>query len=461
MEREEWYRLRNDRINRIQGVNLVTYTETSVGVVINPQYVSTFSVQIMAYMSINMLSRWCQSFTIDSPDNISCVIPGFENRPLTEVLGEIAEANDPYGNFTFRNVSESKYDIVLQIGGLRSNQNSIWIDSEGWLAGIGQNEQKLQKNFVRGSKNPVGPSFAACLGVSEVFKRFLDNYEVNENPIWYSFYDFQSNSSPESLKNPYFPEVLDIGNIFQIGCGAVGSSLDLLLSFLDVRGNINLIDFDTVSVQNTASSMLFTAEDSFQENDKVLVCESILDTVKGLNIMPQKKDYGTFIKENNLLQIYPDIILCLANEHNIWSTIQHNFPPLVLHATTSPNWGINLGRHIPIKDWCIVCRFGISEYETTPVCSEAQIKPIEEEEGILGILPFLSSAAATLILSEVIKSTMDDYILRKENFFQFAFQEEGSEFLGMIMPRKDECPICKNQSKEDYAKLIDLMNKSI
>jgi len=205
--------------------------------------------------------------------------------------------------------------------------------------------------------------------------------------------------------------------------------------------------------------MLFTAEDSFHETDKILICENILDIVKGLNTNSYKKDYSLFIKESNLLQIYPDIILCLANERNIWSTIQHNFPPLVLHATTTPNWGINLGRHIPMKDWCIVCRFGISEYETTPLCSEAQIRIVDEEEEILGILPFLSSAAATLTLSEIIKSTMHGYNLRKENFIQFAFLKEASEFLKLVMPKKDECPVCKNQSVEDYNTFLDIVNK--
>jgi len=164
--------------------------------------------------------------------------------------------------------------------------------------------------------NPIGPSFAACLGVSEVFKKFLGLKSVDTITKWYSIYDFRSNPSPEKLMNPDFPDAIEIGKTFQIGCGAVGSSFDLLLSFVNVKGSISLIDYDTVSVENTASSMLFTANDSFQEEDKIVVCKSILDKVEGLNVSIYKNDYGSFINENGLLQNYPDRILCLGNEKN-------------------------------------------------------------------------------------------------------------------------------------------------
>jgi len=126
----------------------------------------------------------------------------------------------------------------------------------------------------------------------------------------------------------------------------------------------------------------------------------------------------------------------LANERNVWSTIQHNYPPLVLHATTTANWGINLGRHLPFQDWCIVCRFGIDNYETVPVCSQVEINTGEQEEDILGILPFLSNAGAILLLSEIIKSRNEEYNLSKANFTQFSMKPcNTSGFVSLEMKK--------------------------
>jgi len=287
--------------------------------------------------------------------------------------------------------------------------------------------------------------------VSEVLKRHL-GLQVSESFIrWYSIYDLQSDSNHVTLSNPPISRLLEVGTLHQIGCGAVGSSLDLLFSFLNIKGNIHLIDYDSVSVPNTASSMVFTAKDGLEEIDKVDSCYSFLEKVDGLIPYPHKCDYGTFIKKHDLLNDYPDIVLCLANEKNIWSTIQHNYPPLVLHATTSPNWGVNLVRHIPFQDWCIVCRFGIDEYETIPVCSQAKVDSGGEKEEILGILPFLSTAGAILILSEILRSRIDGYCLTKDNFVQFSFKDTNVGFIKLKLSRNENCTVCNNQTKEEYS----------
>jgi hypothetical protein len=99
------------------------------------------------------------------------------------------------------------------------------------------------------------------------------------------------------------------------------------------------------------------------------------------------------------------------------------------------------------------------EYETTPVCSLAEINIGEGESDILGILPFLSSAAATVTLAEIIKSSEEGYGLRKENFFQFSFHGKISDFMGFIMPRELDCPVCRNQTGEDYSIFLRQVNK--
>ncbi|MEZ5199301.1 MAG: hypothetical protein R2764_23835 [Bacteroidales bacterium] len=223
-----------------------------------------------------------------------------------------------------------------------------WINANNWLAGVGTG--KNSKINSEG-KNIVGASFAACLGNALLFDMFLKRKLIITIRSRYSLYDFGYSESVKHLNNPENVGIINVGKILQIGCGAVGSSLAYLLSIQDWTGSLTLIDFDTVKTPNCSSSLVFSALDSVDNRLKIDCCEEILQITR---VNKFNGDYSDFLK-SSLLNY--DIILCLANERNIWSTIQNNYPPIVLHATTNDSWGINMGRHIPIKEWCILCRF--------------------------------------------------------------------------------------------------------
>jgi hypothetical protein len=42
-----------------------------------------------------------------------------------------------------------------------------------------------------------------------------------------------------------------------------------------------------------------------------------------------------------------DVWLPLANEFGVRHALQHSVPPLMIHASTTANWGVNHGRHLP------------------------------------------------------------------------------------------------------------------
>lgn len=440
IDKESWYSLRNDRIDRMIGTSLSGVQKRPVGVIIGHEGIHQYSNQVMAVLVLNMMARWCPHIIIEIPKDIPCVILNKEDNTLNTLVTKIVDEADPFGTFIFDKVERDEVEHVINIGKVESTGDYLWIDADGWVAGYGYGKQhSLAKKKT--SKNPIGPSMAACIGVSALFKVYLGLNTIESFSKWYSLYDFSSSDRPDALPNPIVPGTLDIGRVFQVGCGAVGSSLDFLLSLIDIKGNLHLIDFDKVKIPNTASSLVFTTREAEDKIKKVTACNRILDNNQLLEVHDHYVDYGEHIKNCDYENKHPDLILCLANERNIWSSIQYNQPPTVLHATTTKNWGINFGRHIPEKEWCIVCCFGIQEYQFTPHCAEV-VSPQQKNAEILGTLPFLSPLAAVLVLAEMIKSRSGLNYPVNKNFIQFSTKITEAVFSTMQMQPQKECIVC-------------------
>ena len=188
---------------------------------------------------------------------------------------------------------------------------------------------------------------------------------------------------------------------------------------------------------------------------KVDACARILRH-KNFRLTIFKGDYNEFIKKGLYESSPPDIILCLANERNVWSTIQNNYPPVVYHATTTRNWGINFGRHVPTKEWCIMCRFRNQiEHTFSPICGEVQVKNSDmESRPALAVLPFLPAASSILVLAEMAKLGLQRYPVNG-NFVQFSMKgAKNSDFMNWQRSPDPECYVCKSQHLDIYPQEI-------
>jgi len=450
LDRDTWYKLRDDRTNRMEGSN--EYEDFSLGVVIDPNVESSFSLQIMALVTVNILARWCRNIRIQLPTNVVSIIPYQKGENLRNYLKKLMSDIDPYGQFSFGDVRESDYSQVLVIGNPPGSfPNSIWINSSGWIAGVGCSAPNL---FLepQSDNNPIGAAFASCLGVAEVFRQAVSSKSSDPYSVWYSLFDFAKTTEPTKLKNPKYTSNFDFGRICQIGCGAVGSSLNFLLSLTDWKGEITLIDYDSVDYPNCSSSLSFNEHDAVNKKKKIEVCQNILQT-KNLTKITFDGSFSDYVSKGKYLDNPPDLILCLANEKNVWADIQYNFPPIVFHATTTQNWGINFGRHIPKKEWCIMCRFSNEiDHKFTPPCGEGVINLQDDKtKQILGVLPFLSPASAVLVLAEMAKISLVNYPINK-NFIDFSLSPPSGISLQMRKMRTG-C-ICNNQNLNSYPSQI-------
>jgi hypothetical protein len=452
LERNEWYKLRDDRTRRIDGVS--GFDNYSLGVIVNSAVRLSYSIQIMTLIALNMLARWCRKITVQIPSDTPAYLPYKMGHNFIKILDKMLSDIDPYGQFDFKNVNRDCNQILF-IGQpeesikLISDQY-VWIDASGWIAGVGYENPTM---YVKTNKdnNPIGPAFASCLGVAEIFRKAIGLSPLCSRSAWYSLYDFSRIESQNQLNNSNYVSDFDYGRIYQIGCGAVASSLDLLISLTRLKAEIYLIDYDQVDFTNLNRSFLIY--DAITKKNKVDACANILKPSR-MHPIPFKGSYTNFIKEGKLLDYPPDIILCLANERNVWADIQHNFPPIVFHATTTPNWGINLGRHIPKAEWCIMCRFSKEiEHKFSPVCGEVELKyNSSDEKPIQGVLPFLSTTAAVLLLAEMAKIPSDNYPIN-EDFVEFSMRNLDASFMKINRRAESGC-ICNEQSLDLYPKGI-------
>jgi hypothetical protein len=444
LSREDWYRQRDDRTLRVDGVN--GFDNFSIGIIIDPSNFGNYPTQVAALVCVNTLSGWCKSISIRLIEQKS-VLPNSVDLDFGKQLFKTMIDRDPYGNYQLRDFNDGEVDLVIHIGGTPElTERSILIKGSGWLAGI--SNSSLPDLLPADKTNPIGPSFAACLASAYAFNVAISKTYPTALTRWYSLLDFSIGDIPSNV-NPPIDSNFQFGKILQVGCGAVGSSLDYLISLMKLNAELSIADFDIVEPPNCSSSLSFTAHDSVTSPPikKVDVCDQVL---KRGGMVP--KVFPAPFTADVYAAVKPDLILCLANEKSIWPALQHNYPPLVYHATTTPNWGINFGRHIPIKEWCIVCRFGITDYKFKPVCSTAVVEI--EEKKILGVLPFLSPSAAIVTLAEILKLSFTNYPVN-QNFYQFSFKNLLlAEFIGQQKERRLNCEVCSMQNPDFYPKLL-------
>jgi len=102
-----------------------------------------------------------------------------------------------------------------------------------------------------------------------------------------------------------------------------------------------------------------------------------------------------------------DIWLPLAHEFGVRGAMQHNVPPLMIHASTTANWGVNHGRHIPGRDDCLADRFTDEVSTDKLTCATGAVET--SETVVDAALPFASLFAGLLIVADLVRAQLPEY----------------------------------------------------
>ncbi len=442
---DEFYRRRDDRTNRYAKYSR-EYQNFHIRLVADESTVETYAGQVQLLLVANMLSRWCRWVEFGFPD---APLAGSLriNGSVTlhkRISAEVSNA-DPFGRFDFLQGPSPDVQYTLAIGKVRLKEPaSFAIDANGW--NIWASSTDFLPAVPGIDTNPIGPAFAACVGVADAFKVATGQQEgLRIHELALSLLNFERSTSPK-LRAPLSGPV-NIGNAQLIGVGSVGSAAIYLLRMIPLQGYLTLIDHDPVEIENLNRSPLFGVSDI--DKSKVVVGAEYLTGHLPTEAFPGL--YSDFIGARRRKPGDVDIVLPFANDYGVRYQIENNFPPLQVYGTTTPSWGINYHRHIPLTSDCSVCRFPELGGQVQFVCSTAKI-PTPNDNSVDAALPFLSVGAAVLAVADLIKLQMPGYPFTP-NFAFFDFLGKLETISAFRRRMKAGC-ICVDRSPTIHSEYI-------
>lgn len=288
-------------------------------------------------------------------------------------------------------------DVLISIG-IGCNAE-LRVGAEGWCATFGDN---VVVNPSRTSL--LGAALASSLAAATAFHRQLGKSDLPHG--CYSLWEFGQASITQG---PSFEGRIDVGRVLQAGGGAVGCALDYWLANIGFDGEWTIADGDNVDVTNLNRQMLYIAAHAgFPSGVPVNKATAVATALgPGAHAHPGWVDAVGGVAET----VY-DLIVPLANERGARVFLQSRAEPVLLHATTTPNWSATVHRHIAGRDGCIVCRLPNGE-QPAFTCASAEVGTRKKADASL---PFLSAAAGALLLGDIARLQLGQLANRDRNY---------------------------------------------
>jgi len=426
---ESFYAARDSRTTPCAGQEDYRYARVVLS--IDEAEANILSGQVSFLIAANLLSRWCRHIRFVAP-SVS-LLPRAATRlaqgggNLGEAATRIAQGADPYGDFGV-GTPPWAVDHHLHVG-RQAASHAYPILGRGWLALGGE---VVKQAVARDGAVVLGAVLAACVGTAQVFRAAL-GHRHPFGSVRLSLWNLRG--AEAAVDGPDIASD-ELGLVHLIGCGAVGSTIAYLVPLAGLTGSFGLADADLVDESNLNRSPLFMALDVGQP--KVKITAAYLRR-HGLIAHAHEEWFDAALRAGHLFQARPDVVIPTANDHDVRYSIQNQAPPLQVYGTTGRNWDAFLGRHIPLQEDCLACRFPRArmEGEAPLVCSTARIPaPARTDGGAAdAALPFLSTAAALLAVAELVKATLEGYPMNP-NFACLDFRGNLGDFvLDQRLPR--------------------------
>jgi len=214
----------------------------------------------------------------------------------------------------------------------------------------------------------LGAVLAGCVGTAYLFRTALGQRRLPAD-LRLSLWNFRGGAAAKDGPDVGAGE---LGLVYLIGCGAVGSAMAYLLPLARLLGTFILVDRDRVDDSSLNRSPLFTFFDV--DKQKAMVTAAYLRR-HGLAVQPHVEWFDEAVLAGHLFLDRPDLVIPTANDRDVRWSIQDQAPPLQIYGSTGRNWDAFLGRHIPHQEDCLSCRFPRPRMEGEPplVCSTVSI----------------------------------------------------------------------------------------
>ncbi|WP_303924962.1 E2 ligase fold family C protein [Draconibacterium sediminis] len=200
------------------------------------------------------------------------------------------------------------------------------------------------------SLNPLGCSMSACITVSNAFRNLFSEYVEHTIDEEVNFSTFSLDS--EWKENPPFKEVI-FDDVVIGGVGAIGNGLIWSLSQIEqLKGNLILVDDETISLSNLQRYVLFVEDD--EKKEKVKVAREFFKQ-KNLKVDTCKGEWKDYIEKRISWKI--DCVAVGIDNEKDRIGIQSTLPRIIFNAFTEPEL-IGITRHLNFEtDPCLACSY--------------------------------------------------------------------------------------------------------
>jgi hypothetical protein len=389
---------------------------------------STEAGQLLILGIANQLARFVRVSGFLGPDAALLGPTLVPTTTLREALLRSAAAIDPFGDWQERVVTPC-YTIGI---GRVDYPCDLYVSSQAWIA-----YALTERGSVSTATCPLGASMAACIAVANAFKVSLQLDQPLFNGAL-SLWNYGRDVA--AIAGPALPALLPVGSVLMVGAGAVASSFAFWASPLNFDAEWDIVDRDRVDLTNTNRGLLFTARDAGFYGDRSAAKAEIVASYLG-QAKAHEMWYDEFRKTHHERW---DLYLPLANERSARSLMQAAYPPVMLHATTSPNWESQLHRHRPARDRCLPCR--LPEDAPVPECSRSTIATASTSSTVDAALPFLSATAGAMLAADVVRLAINAMSDAFGNFIRIDWHSESRGDMVRSERCDDGCQSWGNQA---------------
>ena len=262
-----------DRTRRYTGGVEAT---VGAGVTTGPETAATPIGQVAVLSAVNMLARAHPAIVLDLPDTPLIVKSPTGGATLAQACAQLAVAANPEVTVA---AAAHERGAVLSIGiGADTPPASVYVGGARFTARASGTPQALSQD----ASTFVGGGMAVALAAAYVFRTAIGMPAIVERSI--SLWTLEETADPTG---PGACGPLDVGDVWMIGAGAVGSGLAWWLPHAGVTGIWTIIDGDLVDVSNLNRSLgLFTYHAGLTGLPPTLKAEAAAALIPGARAFP-------------------------------------------------------------------------------------------------------------------------------------------------------------------------------
>jgi hypothetical protein len=356
------------------------------GVSCAPDIAETFEGQAAVLTAVNLLGRSHPSVLLRVPD-VPLVQPSpFGGASLVDACQRIVTGIDPANRF--EHVPFIPDDVPTMGLGAGSGPAAVYCGGGRWTAMVSPSPVET----VPDRSSLIGLGLAVAQASAALFRLSVGMPVLLDSAI--SLWTLDRTDQPTG---PSDLAAIDLGSVWLVGAGAVGSCLAWWVNLVGVRGPWIVIDHDVVKVLNLDRSLAFLAAHTGEFGGiQALKADVVAGLLGATSFTKAWRDWAATDPPS------PDVLFLAANEDGVRPSVAAYSHPAVLAAATSHNWTAELHRHLVLRDGCVTCRFP----ESAPVfeCATGSVdEPTAEDAAPPGqaqgsdmSLPFLSASAGLL-----------------------------------------------------------------